>query len=54
MTKISAVYKIVNEVTSDFYVGSSRDVKRRRSNFETMLSKRNVFNDKRGYSKNIE
>lgn len=30
MTKISAVYKIVNEVTSDFYVGSSRDVKRRR------------------------
>ena len=29
MTKISAVYKIVNEVTGDFYVGSSKDVKRR-------------------------
>ena len=27
--KISAVYKIVNEVTGDFYVGSSKDVKRR-------------------------
>ena len=27
--KISAVYKIVNEVTGDFYVGSSNDVKRR-------------------------
>ena len=26
---ISAVYKIVNEVTGDFYIGSSRNVKRR-------------------------
>ena len=26
MNKISAVYKIVNTVTGDFYVGSSRDV----------------------------
>lgn len=29
MEKISAVYKIVNEVTGDFYIGSSRNVKRR-------------------------
>lgn len=28
MEKISAVYKIVNEVTGDFYIGSSVDVKR--------------------------
>ena len=27
MTKISAVYKIVNTVTKDFYIGSSKDVK---------------------------
>lgn len=27
--KISAVYKIMNEVTGDFYIGSSRDVKER-------------------------
>lgn len=27
--KISAVYKIVNTVTGDFYVGSSKDVERR-------------------------
>ena len=27
--KISAVYKIINTVTNDFYVGSSKDVKRR-------------------------
>ena len=27
--KISAVYKIVNTVTGDFYIGSSRNVKRR-------------------------
>lgn len=27
--KISAVYKIVNTVTGDFYVGSSKDVKQR-------------------------
>lgn len=29
MKKISAVYKIVNTITGDFYVGSSNDVKRR-------------------------
>lgn len=29
MEKISAVYKIVNTVTGDFYIGSSRDVKQR-------------------------
>lgn len=29
MNKISAVYKIVNTVTGDCYVGSSRDVERR-------------------------
>lgn len=29
MEKISAVYKIVNEATGDFYIGSSKDVKRR-------------------------
>lgn len=30
--KISAVYKITNEVTKDFYIGSSKDVKRRWQN----------------------
>lgn len=29
MEKISAVYKIVNEVTGDSYIGSSKDVERR-------------------------
>ena len=29
MKKISAVYKIINTVTGDFYVGSSKDIKRR-------------------------
>ena len=29
MEKISAVYKIVNEVTGDSYIGSSKDVKER-------------------------
>ena len=29
MSKISAVYKITNIVTGDFYIGSSKDVKRR-------------------------
>ena len=29
MEKISAVYKIVNTVTGDFYIGSSKNVKRR-------------------------
>ena len=27
--KISAVYKIINTITGDFYVGSSKDIKRR-------------------------
>lgn len=29
MEKISAVYKIVNEVTCDFYIGSSKDIRKR-------------------------
>lgn len=29
MKKISGVYKIINAVTGDFYIGSSKDVKRR-------------------------
>ena len=29
MEKISAVYKITNTVTNDFYIGSSKDVKKR-------------------------
>ena len=29
MEKISAVYKIINTITGDFYVGSSKNVKRR-------------------------
>ena len=29
MSKISAVYKITNTITGDFYIGSSKDVKRR-------------------------
>ena len=32
MEKISAVYQIINEVTGDKYVGSSKDVKRRWAN----------------------
>ena len=27
--KTSAVYKITNTITGDFYIGSSKDVKRR-------------------------
>ena len=27
--KVSAVYKIVNTVTKDFYIGSSKNVKKR-------------------------
>ena len=29
MNKICAVYKIINIITNDFYIGSSKDVKRR-------------------------
>ena len=29
MNKISAVYKITNTITGDFYIGSSKDVKKR-------------------------
>ena len=29
MEKISAVYKITNNITDDFYIGSSKDIKRR-------------------------
>ena len=29
MNKISAVYRIVNTVTNDFYIGSSKNVKKR-------------------------
>ena len=29
MSKISAVYKITNTITGDFYIGSSKDVKQR-------------------------
>ena len=29
MKKISAVYKIINAITGDFYIGSSKDVKQR-------------------------
>ena len=29
MEKISAVYKIINTITGDFYIGSSKDVKQR-------------------------
>ena len=29
MSKISAVYKIINTVTGDFYIGSSKNVKKR-------------------------
>lgn len=27
MEKVSAVYKIINAITGDFYIGSSKDVK---------------------------
>lgn len=29
MNKVSGVYKITNTVTGDFYIGSSKNVKRR-------------------------
>ena len=29
MNKISGVYKITNNITNDFYIGSSKDVNRR-------------------------
>ena len=29
MNKISGIYKITNTITGDFYIGSSKDVKRR-------------------------
>ena len=32
MNKISAVYKIVNTITGDCYIGSSKDVKHRWAN----------------------
>ena len=32
MEKISAVYRIINTITGDFYVGSSKDVKKRWAN----------------------
>ena len=45
MEKISAVYKIVNTVTGDFYVGSSRNVKRRWENHKSQCTwKRNQNN----------
>lgn len=36
MEKISAVYKVVNTVTGDFYIGSSVDVKRRWSEHKVL------------------
>ena len=39
--KISAVYKITNTITGDFYIGSSKDVKRR----WTEHKKPSVWND---------
>ena len=36
MNKISAVYKITNTVTNDFYIGSSKDVKRRWTNHKSI------------------
>ena len=32
MNKISAVYKITNTITGDFYIGSSKNVKKRWTN----------------------
>lgn len=32
MNKISAVYKITNKITNDFYIGSSKNVKKRWAN----------------------
>ena len=29
MEKIIGIYKIINTVTGDFYIGSSKDIKRR-------------------------
>ena len=34
--KISGVYKIVNTITADFYIGSSKDIKRRWANHKCL------------------
>ena len=49
MEKISAVYKITNKITGDFYIGSSKDVKIRwahhkcKSTWKNNPNKQNVF-----------
>ena len=48
MNKISAVYKITNTITGDFYIGSSKDVKRRWAEHK-YLSKWNKYPNKQLY-----
>ena len=46
MEKISAVYKIVNTVTGDFYIGSSRNVKARWAEHKTPSTRKRCPNKK--------
>ena len=53
--KISAVYKITNTVTNDFYIGSSKDVKRRwrehkRPSVWNRYPNKQLYHDMRKYS----
>ena len=45
MSKISAVYKITNTITGDFYVGSSKNVKRRWADHKCQSTWRNNPNN---------
>ena len=44
MEKISAVYKIINTITGDFYIGSSKDIKKRWSNHKCQSTWKNYPN----------
>lgn len=46
MNKISGVYKIVNTVTGEFYIGSSKNIKRRWSNHKCKSTWKNNPNSK--------
>lgn len=41
MDKISAVYKVTNNVTGDFYIGSSVDVKKRWKDHKVPSTRKN-------------
>lgn len=45
-TKISGVYKITNKITGDFYIGSSKNIKRRWSTHKCPSNWKNLPNSK--------